>query len=293
MQHPTTTASSSIGHHGWLPFALLALAAGPLQGCDSDCSCPCATDAGAITPAPDAATTVAPDTAPTVDPDAGTPTGFSTWSYKGTPMGLYVPPGATKPLPVVMYLHGCHNDPVYPTYWLIAAANAVEPVAVFLPTAPPEIPPPGGYECADWGGTYDPALRPNMKNALAELDRLIAAYGFDPTRQYLYGESMGGEGVFRLLADFPTRFAGAVDAAGYTVDKGAAQMAQTPLWIFHGGADSISPLESNQTIYQSILAAGGTQVKLTVYPDLEHVPGIEKARLEPGLFDWLLSQRRL
>jgi predicted peptidase len=31
---------------------------------------------------------------------------------------------------------------------------------------------------------------------------------------------MGGEGVYRLLADFPTKFAGAVDVAGYTVNKG-------------------------------------------------------------------------
>lgn len=203
-------------------------------------------------------------------------------------MGLYVPKAAGKPLPVVMYLHGCHNDPVYPEYWIISALNASEPVAVFLPTAPPAI----DFTCADWGGTYDLDLRPNMSNALAELNRLIQQYGFDTSRQYLYGESMGGEGVYRLLADFPTRFAGAVSAAGYTVNKNAAQMAQTPLWIFHGTEDGTSPLENDQAIYQAILAAGGTQVKMTEYPGLDHVPGIEKARSEPGLFDWLLAQRR-
>jgi predicted peptidase len=187
-----------------------------------------------------------------------------------------------------MYLHGCHNDPVYSEYWLISAVNELEPCAVFLPTAPPL-----DDMCADWGGTYDTtSLRPAMIDALAELDRLLGQYGFDTKRQYLYGESMGGEGVYKLLVEFPTRFAGAVAAAGYTLDTGASEMAQTPLWIFHGSEDSISPVENDRAIYQSILDAGGTQVKYTEYPGLDHVPGIEQARLEPGLLEWLLAQRR-
>jgi predicted peptidase len=203
-------------------------------------------------------------------------------------MGLYVPAPTGRPLPVVMYLHGCHNDPVYSEYWLIPAVNALEPCAVFLPTAPPL-----DDMCADWGGTYDTSgLRPAMINALAELDRLIGQYGFDTKRQYVYGESMGGEGVYELLVEFPTRFAGAVAAAGYTLDTGASQMAQTPLWIFHGSDDSISPVENDRTIYQSILDAGGTHVTYTEYSGLDHVPAIEQARMEPGLFQWLLAQHR-
>jgi hypothetical protein len=80
-------------------------------------------------------------------------------------------------------------------------------------------------------------------------------------------------------------------AAGYTIDKGAEQMAQTPLGLIHGTADSIAPLENIQTIYQSILNAGGTLVKLTLYEGMEHSPAIVKARSEPGLLDWLLAQR--
>jgi hypothetical protein len=41
-----------------------------------------------------------------------------------------------------------------------------------------------------------------------------------------------------------------------------------------------------------MLDAGGTQVKYTEYSGLDHVPGIEQARLKPGLLDWLLAQRR-
>ncbi len=38
--------------------------------------------------------------------------------------------------------------------------------------------------------------------------------------------------------------------------------------------------------------AGGNKVKYTEYPDLDHVPAIQQARGEPGLFSWLLAQRR-
>jgi predicted peptidase len=221
-------------------------------------------------------------------PDGAQATGFITWTYNDKDMALYVPPSNGKPLPIAMYMHGCHNDNVYSGYWMIDALNAIEPCAVFLPTAPPSM----DFMCADWGGTYDQDLRPNMIDALAVLDQVIQQHGFDTKRQYLYGESMGGEGVYRLLMDFPTRFAGAVSAAGYTLDTGGDKMAQTPLWIFHGSADNTSPVENDRAIYQSILKAGGTQVKYTEYPDLDHVPGIEQARLEPGLFDWLLAKRR-
>jgi predicted peptidase len=214
--------------------------------------------------------------------------GSITWTYHDKDMRLYLPAATGTPLPVMMYLHACHNDNVYAGDWIISALNDVEPCAVLFPTAPPAI----DFTCADWGGTYDAAERPNMIDAVAMLDQVIDQYGFDRHRQYLYGESMGGEGVYRLLVDYPTRFAAAVSAAGYTKDSGASQMAQTPLWIFHGAVDSISPVENARTIHQSILDVGGTRVKYTEYPTLDHVPAIEQARTEPGLYDWLVGQQR-
>jgi hypothetical protein len=49
-------------------------------------------------------------------------------------MGLYLPAQTDKPLPIVMFLHGCHNDPVSRYHWVLSALNAIEPCAVFLPT---------------------------------------------------------------------------------------------------------------------------------------------------------------
>jgi len=214
--------------------------------------------------------------------------GSITWTYHDKEMRLYLPAPTGKPLPVMMYLHACQNVNVYAGEWIVSALNDVEPCAVLLPTAPPAI----DYTCADWGGTYDVAERPNLIDALAMLDQVSEQYGFDRKRQYLYGESMGGEGVYRLLMDDPTRFAAAVAAAGYTIDTGASQMAQTPLWIFHGSADGTASVGNARDIYQAIRDAGGTTVKYTEYADLDHVPAIQEARGEPGLFSWLLAQRR-
>ncbi|MEN9308864.1 MAG: hypothetical protein RL173_2796 [Fibrobacterota bacterium] len=215
---------------------------------------------------------------------------FHTWTYMDAPMGLYLPPPTGKPLPVVMFLHPCNNDPVYEGLWINAALNAIEPTAVFLPTAP--VTPNTEYSCADWGGTYDAAIRPQMRNALHEFDSLIRDHGFDTTRQYLYGESMGGEGVYRLLMDFPSRFSGAVSVGGYTKNKGAAQMAKTPFWILIGVEDEYSPIDESRTIRDAILAEGGTQMKYTEFPGLRHVAAIEQVRTDSAVVGWLLRQTR-
>ncbi len=216
---------------------------------------------------------------------------FVTWNYGDTTMGLYVPASNGKKLPVVMFLHGCNNDPVSPELWIIKALNDIEPCAVFIPTAPPDL--HTEYPCADWGGTYDGSLRANMKKALYAFDSLINVYGFDTSRVYLYGESMGAEGVYRLLQDFPARFAGSVVSSGYTVNKSADKMAKTPLWIFHSKTDEVIEVDNAQIIFESIKRAGGTMVHYTEYEDLSHSASIQKTRTEDSLLVWLFKQARL
>lgn len=228
------------------------------------------------------------DSPPALQPDADQAGNrVVTWTGQdGQEYGLYLPtaPAGTR-LPVVMYLHGYTGDPIGSPPWFIEPLNRIEPCAVFLPTRP------ASEGSSAWGGTYDDALRPGMVAALAELDNLLLARNLDPNRQYVYGDSMGGEGVFKLLVEFPDRFAGAIAVAGYTLDVGADLMVRTALWILHGSDDTVNPTSSSQTIYQSILAAGGTRVKYTEYPGLDHESIWAKVPTEPGLCDWLLAQR--
>jgi predicted peptidase len=273
-----------------LGFTLLTVMSGQWLACTSDSSPgPQGPDAGtADVPSSDSAPESRRDDAQVARTDGAQEAGSVTWTYHDKEVRLYLPAPTGKPLPVMMYLHACNNDNVWAGDWIVSALNDVEPCAVLLPTAPPAI----DFTCADWGGTYDQAERQSLIDALALLDQVIDQHGFDRKRQYLYGESMGGEGVYRLLMDYPTRFAAAGVASGYTVDKGASQMAQTPLWIFHGSNDGLAAVDNARTIYKSILAAGGTKVKFTEYDGLDHVPAIQQARGEPGMITWLLGQQR-
>jgi predicted peptidase len=214
-----------------------------------------------------------------------------TWTdTKGQQFALYLPAAPVgAQVPVVMYLHGYTENPISSPPWIVTAINQIEPCAVFLPYRP------SSEGASAWGGTYDISLRQSMVDTLAELDGIIISRNFDTSRQYLYGDSMGAEGVLKLLVEYPDRFAGAVSVAGYTVISGAGpmavEMAQTPLWLIWGGDDtSLSAEDIN--IYNLIVASGGTHVKYTEYPGQGHVESILSAASEPGLCAWLLNQRR-
>jgi len=62
----------------------------------------------------------------TNQPDAAQETGFITWTYNGQPVGMYVPAPTGKPLPIVMFLHGCTDDPIYPSFWMIEALKSAQ-----------------------------------------------------------------------------------------------------------------------------------------------------------------------
>jgi len=215
------------------------------------------------------------------------PGGFVVAREGAMDYGLHVPPAdAGKKCPLVLYLHGFTGKPLSDRPWQIDELQKIEPCFVLVPTVPE------ADGASAWGGTYDPDLRPSMRTVLALLDKIVKHYPIDPARVYLYGGSMGAEGVFLLLAREPGRFAGAIAVAGYTLDKGAANMARTPLWILHGSSDTLNATDSSRKIYASIRAAGGKLVRYTEYPGADHGTIWEIVRMEPGLLAWLLAQRR-
>lgn len=202
--------------------------------------------------------------------------------------GLYTPAGVdpSRQYPLVLYLHGYTVKPLADEPWQVAALQELEPCFVLIPTCPES------DGASAWGGTYDSDFRPSMRTVLAILDRLVGERPIDARRVYTYGNSMGGEGVFMLLAREPERFAGAVSVAGYTLDKDAASMAKTPLWILHGSNDTVNATDSSRKIYAAIQAAGGKSVRYTEYPGADHGTIWELAHREPGILAWLLAQRK-
>jgi len=102
-----------------------------------------------------------------------------------------------------------------------------------------------------------------------------------------------------LMVKKPTLFAAAVAVAGYTLTVQADQMAQTPLWILHGGSDVYWDGDtpwyltvSSRNIYAAILAAGGMRVRYTEYPGLDHVSVWGRVEEQADIVPFMLAQNK-
>lgn len=113
----------------------------------------------------------------------------------------------------------------------------------------------------------------------------------DESRLYVYGMSMGGFATWDLLARNPDLFAAAIPVAGSGDPSVVSKLGKTAIWIFHGSADETVPCAGSQTMYDALVAAGRTDVKLTIFEGAGHGIWAKTADTE-GLLDWLFSQKR-
>jgi predicted peptidase len=123
------------------------------------------------------------------------------------------------------------------------------------------------------------------------VDHVADKLNIDPTRVYATGLSMGGFGTWRLVAAHPERFAAALPicGGGNKPEAMAKSLRRVPIWTFHGARDSVVPLSMSQDMVDAVRRAGG-DVKLTVYPDIEH-NSWKQTYDNPKVYDWLLSHR--
>jgi predicted peptidase len=148
--------------------------------------------------------------------------------------------------------------------------------------------------------------------ALATLAAATKEFKGDSKRTYLTGLSMGGYGSWDLAAKYPGKFAAVVPICGGIVipehlrqqrpdlaataypdepksyEEVAKKIGKTPVWIFHGGADEVVPVEGSRKLDAALKAAGG-DVRYTEYPGVGH-NSWDKAYAEPELMTWMLSQ---
>jgi predicted peptidase len=128
-------------------------------------------------------------------------------------------------------------------------------------------------------------------NAL--LDYVVATYAVDPTRLYLTGLSMGGEGTWALATKYPDRFAALAPVAAYgQTTAGLCGIKGIPVWAFHGAKDRRVPLPWGERMVKTLQDCGGN-VRFTVYLEAEHDESTWNATYEnPELYAWLLEQER-
>ncbi|MBI3652885.1 MAG: prolyl oligopeptidase family serine peptidase [Acidobacteria bacterium] len=145
--------------------------------------------------------------------------------------------------------------------------------------------------------------------ALKALELAVKEFNGDPQRLYLTGISMGGYGTWAMAAAQPGKFAALAPVCGgvrvpqrlaeqfklsatqsddpYT--PMAQKIGKTPVWIFHGSADTTVPTTESRQMNEALKATGGN-VKYTEYEGVGH-NSWEKAYAEAEFFNWLLAQK--
>lgn len=130
----------------------------------------------------------------------------------GLTLSVHVPPGLAPGGPLVVLLHGCHQDPeifAAESGWLARARQ--DRFVLLLPGQSSER---NAQRCFNWFREADISYRGGEAAAIAAMTRhTLARYRCDPTRVFVVGLSAGGAMAACLLAAFPRLYrAGAVVA---------------------------------------------------------------------------------
>jgi len=201
---------------------------------------------------------------------------------------VYVPFDWTpdRAWPVILFLHGAGErgtDGLRQSEIGLGRAIRLNPDRVPAIVVFPQLPP-------DQRWLDEPA-----DAAKQALDASIAEFHGDPRRLYLTGLSLGGYGVWHLALAHPGRFAALVPVCGgiaSTNKPGAVARAlrHLPVWMFHGSADDIIPVNESRRM-NAALRREGADVRYTEYKGVGH-NSWERAYAEPELWRWLFTQRQ-
>ena len=102
------------------------------------------------------------------------------------------------------------------------------------------------------------------------------------------GLSKGGYGTWDAICRYPGRFAAAAPVCGGGDPAKANLITNTPVWTFHGDADSVVSVDLTRAMVQAIKDAGG-EPRYTEYPGVGHGSWVH-AFAEPELLPWLTAQ---
>ena len=135
-----------------------------------------------------------------------------------------------------------------------------------------------------------PGLGEGSRMALEVIDALRREFPIDDARIYVTGQSMGGAGVWNIIAGRPNFFAAAIPCCGSETTENGAESLDTPLWCFHGAADQTVPVSISRERIAARRKAGGHPV-YTEYAGVDHEVW-QWAFTEPALIEWVFAQRR-
>ena len=129
----------------------------------------------------------------------------------------------------------------------------------------------------------------SVKSLSLLLDKIIEKYRIDQNRVYSTGLSMGGYGTLSLAKYRPDLFAAILPICGGMDTTEIMHLQNMPIWLFHGEKDLVVPVENSKIIYE-LLKPFNPEIKLTIYPDLNHNSWDETYDNEK-IYKWLLSKK--
>jgi predicted peptidase len=189
--------------------------------------------------------------------------------------------------PLILYLHG--GDRVNSTvrilkndYLLSTLEN--QDYFPFIVVAPQGI---GEYEF--W------ATDEMVDSIMTLLDEIQGVLTVDSNHIYLTGVSAGGNGTWSIGLRHPERFAALAPVMGYygwpfSVPENICDLADVPVWAFHGAKDETIPLEAEQDLVDALKTCGGN-VQFTIFSEIGH--DVDNSLVyNTELYDWLLEQSR-
>jgi len=178
-----------------------------------------------------------------------------TLTIGGRPVIVHVPANAgTKPLPLVLNLHGSGSDGAQQE--LFTGMDATADAAGFVVAYPQgAISVDGGYA---WNVPKEPLVTgaavpkgtPSDVAYLASLvTQLESRYCIDRTRVYATGFSGGARMASQVACDLSTTFAAVAPVSGLRLPSQCPSKRDVPVLAFHGTADAVDPFAGHGLAY--------------------------------------------
>jgi len=229
---------------------------------------------------------------------------FEAHTYKGDlvmPYRLFRPEAATGKLPLVVYLHGggglgddnlkqlAFGNIFGTRVWLLPENQKRFPCYVLAPQTD------RGWARYDLSHKTEgpekvlPGVGEGTQMALEVIDAVRHKFAIDERRIYVMGQSMGGAGVWNMIASRPKFFAAAVICCGSESTEVGSESIQTPLWDFQGDSDQTIPVSLARDRIATRRKAGGHPL-YSEYAGVDHNVW-EWAFTEPALPEWVFARR--
>jgi poly(hydroxyalkanoate) depolymerase family esterase len=213
-----------------------------------------------------------PDRSPDIVPDGGRFTSGSYTNHAGTrSYKLYIPSGYHgQPLPLVVMLHGCTQNP--DDFAAGTRMNVLAEEHQCLVAYPAQSPAANGSKCWNWFEAADQQRDSGEPSIIAGLTRQICdSHRVDARRIYVAGLSAGGAMALTLAMTYPDLYAavGIHSGLAYAVARDLPSAftamhcgketsarwhtagAPVPAIVFHGDRDtSVHPCNGDQVIAQ-------------------------------------------